>query len=419
MLSMTHNSETKFQPFIIFNMPWNILNKPFFFLVFPVFFISIILLYAHPSFGETNFVSGNTPNVKLNPMGISSSAECGKCHKDIYSSWKHCLHANSAENPVFRTAFLQAHFKIGEAARKICLTCHAPVAYLNGDFELAKPVTREGVNCDYCHTISKVNPDNPYSKYHHEFGLIKQGPLQNVKSPVHETRFNELFKNSAMCAGCHELESSNGMKIIETFSEWKESPYPAKGIHCQNCHMRKVKGKISSIETAKIMEAGINSHDVAAGHALSMREKSLDLKIRDIQINKQKVVVTVEITNQGAGHKIPTGLPTKKIILEVAIKSENGGSAHIQQKVYQKLIEDENGQIVDNIVDIMLGKGVKIYSDNRIGPLETRGERFTFFVPEMEGRRVTATVYYSHTPEVIQPSRVHIKLNEVTQQLGQ
>ena len=381
--------------------------------------MGIILLGAHPSFGEPSSVLENKLDLKLNPMGITSSAECGKCHKDIYSSWSHGLHAQATENPVFWTAFLQAYFKIGETARKICLTCHAPVAYLNGDFELAKPVTREGINCDYCHTISMGNPDNPYSKYHHEFGLLKQGPLKNVKSPVHETRFNGLFKNSAMCAGCHEYIGPSGIHLIETFSEWEKSLYPERGINCQNCHMRKITGKRVDDTIKATDENEISSHDVAAGHALSQRENSLTLKIRDIQINRQKVVVMVEIKNQGVGHKIPTGLPTKKIILQVAIKSKNGEIAHIQEKVYQKLIADKKGKVVSNLVDLMLDKDLKILSDNRIKPMETRLEQFTFFVPEMEGQRVIATVYYSHTPQVIQPSRIHIKMNEVTQLLGE
>jgi len=261
------------------------------------------------------------------------------------------------------------------------------------------------------------NPENPYSRYHHEFGLMKQGSLKNVKSPVHETRFNPLYKKSGICAGCHEFESPSGMKIIETFSEWQKSPYPAKGVHCQNCHMRKVTGKPVAEEIMKTAGKEISSHDISAGHALSLRKKSLALNIIDVSINRQKVVVTVEIKNQGSGHKIPTGLPTKKIILQVAIKSGNGEVAHIQQKVYQKLIADREGKVVGNLVDLMLEKNLKILSDNRIRPKETRREQFTFFVPEIAGKRVTAEVYFSHTPEVIQPSRIHIKMNEVTKLL--
>jgi cytochrome c554/c'-like protein len=415
---MTQNLEIQFKLWTPLHRVRRILAKPVSALMLPVFLVGVLLLDAHPSFGETRSTPKNKFNVKLNPVGISPSAECGKCHKDIYESWRHCLHAQSVENPIFRTAYLQAHFKVGEVARKICLTCHAPVAYLNGDFGLAKSVTREGVNCDYCHTISKANPDNPYSKYHHDTGLTKQGPLKNVKSPVHETLFNPLFKKSTACAGCHEFVGPSGLHLIETFSEWKKSPYSAKGVHCQNCHMRKVTGKPVAEEILKTPEEEISTHDISAGHALSLREKSLTLDIKDVSINRQKVVVIIEIKNQGAGHKIPTGLPTKKIILQVAIKSKNGEIAHIQQKVYQKLIADGKGKVITDLVDLMLDKDLKILSDNRIKPMETRREQFTFFVRETAGKRVTAEVFFSHTPEVIQPSRIHIKMNEATKLLG-
>ena len=81
--------------------------------------------------------------------------------------------------------------------------------------------------------------------------------------------------------------------------------------------------------------------------------------------------------------------------------------------MYQKVIADAQGNAVTKLVDLMLGKATKVMSDNRIAPLETRRESFTFFVGKPEDQTVSATAYYSYTPEILQPAPIHIKLNEV------
>jgi hypothetical protein len=121
----------------------------------------------------------------------------------------------------------------------------------------------------------------------------------------------------------------------------------------------------------------------------------------------------VDLTNTGAGHKMPTGLPVKKIILEVKVEDANGGRRQVQQRVYQKVVVDAQDNAVTKVVDLMLGKATAVVSDNRIAPLETRRESFTFFVGKLEGQTVSATAYYSYTPEILQSAPIHIKLNEV------
>jgi hypothetical protein len=110
---------------------------------------------------------------------------------------------------------------------------------------------------------------------------------------------------------------------------------------------------------------------------------------------------------------MPTGLPVKKIILEVKIEDANGGHRQIQQRVYQKIVADEQGRVVTKVVDLMLGKATTVVSDNRIAPLETRRESFTFFASKPQEQTVSAAAYYSYTPEILQPAPIHIKLNEV------
>lgn len=379
-----------------------------------VLIVSGILVTIQSEMVEAASNKKNLPKVFLNENGLSTSRECGKCHKDIYSTWKKSLHAQVKENAVFWTAYLQAFYDNAEKAQTLCLSCHAPVAIMNKDLNLTRKLSREGVNCDFCHSISDIHRENKQFKYEHEFGLMKQGPLKNVESPVHKTKFNRLYQQSQFCASCHEYKTDAGVKIIETYSEWEQSPYYKEGTHCQDCHMRKIKGKIVDTKIAETPENKISSHNIAGGHSLAMRDKSLEIQISAIERLKQKLMITVDITNQGAGHKIPTGLPSKKLTLKVAVQSGTGTILQTQKKVYQKSLVDRYGVPVIKDSDIMMGKGTRIVSDNRLSPRETRREQFMFFIPEGEGKKISATVYYSHQPEIIQESPINIKMNEIS-----
>jgi len=364
--------------------------------------------------GQEISSSPNIAGIHLNTQGFSPSRQCGQCHRELFNQWQRSLHADSSGNAVFQAAYMQVYFEQGERARPACLSCHAPVAYFNNDPKLTQAISREGVSCDFCHSIAEVLPGTPEGpQFRFEFGGVKQGPLKNSKSPIHQTRFNELYRQSLFCKGCHELKSQNGLPMITTWSEWKESPYPDKGITCQQCHMEKIQGTTVAASVQKKTRHQISNHDIAAGHSLTKRRQALEIKITGIETLKNRIRVQVDLTNTGAGHKMPTGLPAKKIILEVKVEDADGGHRQIQQKVYQKMMADGQGRPVTRLVDLMLGKATTVVSDNRIAPLETRQESFTFFVGKPEDQTVSATAYYSYTPEILQPAPIHIKLKEV------
>jgi hypothetical protein len=364
--------------------------------------------------GQEASTPPNISDLHLNTKGFSSSQKCGQCHKELYDDWKRSLHADASSNAVFHAAYLQVYFEQGERVRPACLNCHAPVAYFNSDPKLTQAISREGVSCDFCHSIAEALPGTPEGpRFRFEFGGVKQGPLNDSKSPAHQTRFNELYRQSLFCKGCHEQKSSRGVPMIATWSEWKESPYPDKGITCQKCHMEKIPGKTVTASVQKNTRHQISNHDIAAGHSLSKRRQALDIKIVSIDTHKNRIRVQVDLINTGAGHKMPTGLPVKKIILEVKVEDANGGHRQIQQRVYQKVVADAQGKAVTKVVDLMLGKATAVLSDNRIAPLESRRESFTFFVGKPEDQTVSASAYYSYTPEILQPAPIHIKLNEV------
>ncbi|MCF8719342.1 cytochrome c family protein [Nitrospina gracilis] len=356
------------------------------------------------------------PEVRLNPKGISPSAQCGRCHEDLYRQWQTSLHAKAASNAVFQAAYMQVFFQRGEEIRKRCLTCHAPVSLIHNDLKLRQPLSQESINCDFCHSISHtVSEYTGGFNYLFDFGLTKQGPSAGGTSPAHKIRENPLYKSSRFCRECHELEEESGFKLIETYSEWKASPYAEEGTECQDCHMEPAPGDVVRGKPGSGPGKTIRNHGFAGGHSLSKRREAVEVNIENIRTFRNKVEVEVTVRNKGAGHKIPTGLPLKKIILEVSVHPSNGNPVQIQRKVYQKTVVDATGKLVSEMTPLWLGKGLRVLSDNRLAPRTTQRESFLFFVEDPSHSRVTAEAIYSYSPEILQPAPVYIPLDSIQQ----
>ncbi|HSD50380.1 MAG TPA: multiheme c-type cytochrome, partial [Candidatus Methylomirabilis sp.] len=203
---------------------------------------------------------------KGNPY--TSAKVCANCHEDIYNMWSRSLHALSLSDPVFDVAYMQV-LKSGDAkARNSCLRCHAPTTRVTRDFALRDEVTREGVSCDFCHTISVVNMEDRAEPYTFRPGMVKFGPLGDTTSPMHLTTFSPVHATSELCGGCHELVAKNGTVIMGTYSEWKEGPYAAKGVQCQDCHMPTVAGAKTVKAGVKASTKRVNKHDLQGGHSV-------------------------------------------------------------------------------------------------------------------------------------------------------
>ncbi|MEE8484048.1 MAG: hypothetical protein V3S46_05575 [Nitrospinota bacterium] len=182
--------------------------------------------------------------------------------------------------------------------------------------------------------------------------------------------------------------------------------------------MRRVEGRIVRKGIVKAPGMEISSHNIAGGHSVSMRKKSVELKIASVQRNKRRLTVSVEVTNVGAGHKIPTGLPTKKFILKVSVQPEGGDFPQIKQRIYEKVLAGADGKKIEKNHEILMDEAERVISDNRIGPMEKKIEEFVFFVPENKPINVTAAVYYSFSQEMIQEAPIHSKMHEVRITVG-
>ncbi len=337
------------------------------------------------------FSSGWT--IKLHPP--TSAEICGACHRDIEEGWKQSAHSRAMESRLFQDALQLAETDFGPHIRRTCLECHSPIAVAIGDLNLERKVSWEGVTCDYCHSIRSVTLGEKNPKVVVDFSLVKSGPWKDVTSPVHGTLYSPVHTTSRVCAPCHEYRNATGFAVLTTYDEWKAGPYAANGVGCQSCHMSSVQGEVVTARVKRVAQHHINLHAIPGSHSIEQLNKSVHMEMKTRR-EGGRVLVTVELTNRGAGHDVPTGSPLRKLILKVRA-SAYGGRTFEAQRVYQRQVADAQGHIL-NVEPLVFIKAAKVVSDTRLKPLETRTEHFSFPVPEGKLTQVQADVYYFYSP---------------------
>ncbi len=343
------------------------------------------------------------PQVDLAPDALNRSARCGTCHTEIYAMWRRSMHSASYTDPIFQASYLRAYRETGGQAEKICYPCHAPMALSSGDAGMAV----EGIGCDYCHSVVSVHPGRAEPMEIRLDG-VKRGPLSDSASPAHLVADSPLHETSEFCAGCHEYDTPAGLPIFTTYSEWKTSPQAAEGKTCQSCHMPLTSG--STVRSAfNVNRRQINLHNISGSHSSEQVKRAAEARILRLAVQPPSTaVVEVEVANVGSGHCIPTGLPTRKLILEVILYA-NGLEVQRFERVYQKRLLDSDGKLITDDHRTILAS-VKVLDDNRIGPGERRLERFTAPVPARSKLQAVMHLRYSYEPELLirQPMTIDI-----------
>jgi len=345
--------------------------------------------------GGPGTAAGAADMPRLEPGKFTRSQVCGTCHQDIFAMWKESKHARAFENPIFAAAYRDLR-REGGNAKQLCLRCHAPIAGITGDLEAEQAVTREGVTCDFCHSVTGVAIRDADSPFVVEVGPIKRGTKVGVSSPAHGMQPSILHKSSRLCGGCHEFRNPEGLTTISTYSEWRASQYPAELRACQDCHFLPVSGRI-------VLQGGSNPDSTVPDHRLQRSEDQLreavKLDVRRVLRNAGRLEVTVAIRNVGSGHAVPTGHPSRRLQLRVEARSvSNGVLLGEATRTYQKLLLDGGGRILVRDSEFLRAKDVK---DSRLAPHEVRTETFTFSVPSGEAVRVRAEVEYLYRSHIL------------------
>jgi hypothetical protein len=325
---------------------------------------------------------------------VELSERCGRCHETIYETWKSSLHAESLSNDNFLRAFRDTQEAEGQELASLCLRCHAPILEINHDDDLVYHLTWDGVNCDICHSLSAVKKTKTGFDPVFELENGKFGPFEDSSDDAHEVRYSPLHTSSELCAWCHEYSNKDGTPILATWSEWKKSKAAEAGQTCQSCHMGEVSGDAVDPRLDRDPAASINLHTARGGHSLEQLHKAVAITLQP-ERKGASIEVAVLVKNKGAGHAVPTGMPGRRVILDLQLRVV-GGEVFEETRVYGKVFETESGSEI-RLDREYFKPGIKLRSDTTLQPDELRTERFRFPVPGKSTAILKVRMYYEHT----------------------
>ncbi len=227
------------------------------------------------------------PPAGLAPAQASlHAAQCGRCHAKQVREWSPSLHGGAV------SPGLLAQLEDMPAARRAnCLRCHAPLAEQATDNALLA----EGVSCAGCHVR----------------GWVRHGPPVVAPSllslPGYPLVTVGLYERADFCMPCHQLpprDALAGRPLLNTYKEWLEGPYAARGVQCQHCHMPN------------------REHSVLGVHDRATFRQGIEL-VAGAQRQGASVTVSATLRNIGAGHYLPT-TPTPAAWLSIALIDARG-----------------------------------------------------------------------------------------------
>lgn len=356
---------------------------------------------------------------------FSKSGLCSGCHGNIFGQWDGSMHSNANED-FFYQARLQEYVEAAEAAETgelpltFCSSCHTPVGVVSEeippmDGSGLSEVAREGVQCDFCHVVveSEGIGNAPYIL---EPGDTKWGPplraAEEGTPPSHGTEGHEFYEESRYCGMCHNIyHPVNNLTLAATYTEWEESPYAEEGVRCQDCHMtpgivgfEANPGKAASngpdrehVYTHFFVganafvtdELGESRHEKRAIEYLK-HAATLTVRVPENAEAGESVDVEVEITNSGAGHKLPTGVTEdREIWLELIVQDAAGkelyhsgspdekGGLDSGTTIYHTIFADSEGRPT-----VKAWEAESVLFDNRIPPKSYVVEQHSFLMPE-------------------------------------
>lgn len=207
----------------------------------------------------------------------------------------------------------------------------------------------EGIPCEFCHKIGEVyideesgmpNPDRPGILSYRLFRPFDEsqevffGPLVDV---VGTDSYSPVQSSSEVCAGCHfgvfggvvGMETvAGGTVVYNSYGEWLESPYsdPETGKTCQDCHMPPSEYNWFVFEErggVKRDYVTLHNHTMLGASDEALLQNSVSM-VTTAQRTGDQIEVLVDITNDQAGHHVPTDSPLRSMILVVEAFDADG-----------------------------------------------------------------------------------------------
>jgi hypothetical protein len=367
--------------------------------------VLVVILVAVPA------VASALPSMPSSNFPVSAGCSC---HSELVSQWQPSMHQQAFTDPIYVSKLTEADEATDGEVTPFCLQCHSPIGVMAGEAEgldrsAVSDVGMEGVTCTFCHHVTgSADAIGDASQIVSEED-VRLAQLKDPQAP-HAAAYSQFHETAEFCGSCHNVNHpTSGVHLEATYTEWKEGPYAAEGIVCQDCHMtpgpgvtKPNPGKAASTgpEREHIYTMTFAGGNVALGDAARAEERlkaaaTLELDVPEV-VEGGEVPVTITITNSGAGHYLPTGLTeVRQMWLEVTATDENGAEVLKERREFGTIMEDADGNHPAEMWD-----AAAIYSDDRIPPRESTSNEYSF--PMASGPvTVKAALYYRSCSEEI------------------
>jgi len=355
---------------------------------------------------------------------FQTSAGCG-CHAAFVDQWSVSMHAKALTDPIYLYELKLGEEATGGALGPFCNACHSPIGVMAGeltslDQSKVSPGGMEGVACDFCHQVNGTAGDVIGNTSTAVTGDgVKLGPISDPKpGTAHKAAYLEFHRTAEFCGNCHNVNHpGNNMPLEATYTEWKNGPYAAEGVVCQDCHMTPGPGVIKPREGKAAADGPVREHvpmmtfagaNVGLGDPARAEERlqsaaKLDLRIPEI-VEGGEVAVQTTITNIGAGHYLPTGLTDmRQMWLEVTATDADGTEIMKERRDFGTVLKDAAGNY-----PVYLWDAVGVQSDDRIPPRESTSNEYSFAMAEGAVTVKAALYYRTCSEEVAKKAGVEI-----------
>lgn len=379
----------------------------------------------------------------------------------VVTHWQSTMMANSAKDPFWRAKVAHEGLVnpdyVDEIAN-VCTGCHAPAGhheahwagddlYNIADLE-ADEMGLDGVNCTSCHTINddslrwRFNGDLPTNEDRVIWGPFTPQVTMPMQMNVDYTpTASGHMLQSEVCAPCHSLythtfdlegQPTDGVFFEQsTYLEWLNSSYPEDNVECQTCHMPRLPGgTILSDRPPWLGPNPLGQHHLVGGNAFMLKvlrdnAVALDLSASTVQFDSTiartermlqqhsanllltpldaptgEYAFEVEVENL-AGHKFPTGYPSRLTFLEFILRDSTGtelfhsgdwteaegiaGRDEPFEPHWNEILTDDQVQVYEMVfADVsgtpstVLDRAASVLKDNRIAPAGFSTEHMSY-----------------------------------------
>lgn len=309
--------------------------------------------------------SASLRSVEPEGLALVPAARCGECHGRIESEWRRSAHAKAAASPIY-----QRMRAVADASS--CDACHSPLRR----YAPADPVASEGVSCDGCHTLASAGSpgSGAATAVFAPADNLRYGPLCDTQPHYfHRMGCSPWLRESSFCATCHDGPrhlpgaTAAARSLFPEYEEWRDE-YSALGSQdCQVCHMPASRAEVA---VGSGERSGIREHGFAVRERLLSRALSGQARVgRD----SKGLHIVITLSNHGAGHAVPSGLPERRLQVGVELLDARGQVIARDEHSRGRVLVDAAGQ------EAPFFAASRVERDTRIHPGKSESE--DFFLP--------------------------------------